>query len=1607
MTHTRTRPKTWRHGWGVLIFLAALLAPAAAHAISSDIVISQVYGGGGNAGSVFTNDFIELHNRGTSPVNVSTWSVQYASAAGTSWLKTNLTGTDPIPAGGYLLIQMAAGTGGTTPLPTPEVIGTTNMSATAGKVALVNDQTTIGAISCPTGATIVDFVGFGTTANCFEGTGPTPAPSNTNAVLRGDAGCTETDSNSSDFAAGAPTPRNKVSAPVACFYSLTTTVVGNGSVSRSPNAADYLPGTSVDLSASADPNWHFVGWSGDASGSSSPVSVLMDMNKIVTATFEIDTYTLTYLAGAGGMISGTTTQVVGYGSDGTEVVAVANTGYHFVTWDDGVLTAARTDLGVTADLTATASFAINTYTLTYTAGANGMISGTSPQVVDHGANGSEVTAVADANYHFVSWSDGVLTATRTDENVTGDITVSATFAINTYTLTYTAGAGGSISGSAAQVVNHGADGTAVTAVADPNYHFVDWSDGNPSASRTETNVTANLSFTANFAIDTYTLTYSAGAGGTISGSAAQVVNHGANGTAVTAVADPNYHFVDWSDGGVNATRFETNVTANLSFTANFAIDTYTLSYTAGPGGTISGSAAQVVNHGANGTAVTAVADPNYHFVDWSDGGVNATRFETNVTANLSFTANFAIDTYTLSYTAGLGGTISGSAAQVVNHGANGTAVTAVADPNYHFVDWSDGGVNATRFETNVTANLSFTANFAIDTYTLSYTAGLGGTISGSAAQVVNHGANGTAVTAVADPNYHFVDWSDGGVNATRFETNVTANLSFTANFALDTYTLSYTAGTGGSITGSTLQVVNHGANGTAVTAVADANYHFVDWSDGGVNATRFETNVTTNLSFTANFTINTYKLAVIIVGSGTVTRDPVAEFYDYGTTVELAATPAAGWYLVNWTGAASGTTSPVFVFMDAIKSVTATFAINTYSLDVTVVGSGSVAKNPNFLEYSHGASVDLSATAPFGWTFSSWSGDATGSSNPVTLLMDANKAVTATFIINVYTLTVSTTGTGSVAKSLNQATYTHGTNVDLTASAGAGWFFVNWTGSATGSANPLTVLMDGNKSITAHFAVSGMVVVSQIYGGGGNTGATLKNDFIELFNRSDAPVSLAGWSVQYTSATGTGTWLTTPLAGSIAAGGYYLVQQAQGAGGTVDLPTPDAIGTIAMALGAGKVALVSNTTALSGCPGSGSVSDLVGYGSTANCFESAPTATLNNTTAGFRKGNGCVETNNNSADFLTGAPAPRNSASPINTCQYTITASSDPVSGGNVALAPNQASYQLATVVQVTAVKAYGYHFVGWSGDASGLVNPIQVVMDGDKTFVAHFALNTVAGVVVISQVYGGGGNTGAQYTNDYIELFNRGNATIDITGWSLQYAAADGNTWTGTTLVGSIPAGGYFLVRQAAGAGGIGAPLPTPDNIGDIEMGAVEGKVALVSNTTTLSSNCPTGVHIIDFVGYGAADCSEGSPASDIDNVTALFRNEDGCRDKDDNLTDFSVAAPAPRNSATPINTCDEWLAVDEEPAVELALGALSPNPTRGALHIPFALPRESEVRIRVLDIQGRIVASVAEGVFSAGRHELTWSGITRSGPARSGVYFVQMNVAGKDFVKRISVTN
>ncbi len=311
-----------------------------------------------------------------------------------------------------------------------------------------------------------------------------------------------------------------------------------------------------------------------------------------------------------------------------------------------------------------------------------------------------------------------------------------------------------------------------------------------------------------------------------------------------------------------------------------------------------------------------------------------------------------------------------------------------------------------------------------------------------------------------------------------------------------------------------------------------------------------------------------------------------------------------------------------------------------FSIALTVTGvvstppSGTGAANPNSIQA--GASTLLTVTV-------------TGGTNPASTGLAVSADLT------------------TIGGSPTQQFFDNGTNGDAIAGDNIFSFLATVASNTTPGSKSLTATItetqgrSGNAPTIALTIQSppsaNTVKISQVYGGGGNSGSTYTNDFIELYNQSTSPVDISSWSIQQASATISTTWNITnlcPANGSciLQPGHYYLVQESQGTSGTTPLPAADITGTLAMGAASGKVALVKNTTPISGaCPSSTDIADIVGYGGSApTCFETTAVAALTNTTAAVRKGNGCVDTDNNTNDFLIIGPSPRNSSAPANVC---------------------------------------------------------------------------------------------------------------------------------------------------------------------------------------------------------------------------------------------------------------------------------------------------------------------------------------------------------------------
>ncbi|MDY0199597.1 MAG: ice-binding family protein [Tenuifilaceae bacterium] len=248
--------------------------------------------------------------------------------------------------------------------------------------------------------------------------------------------------------------------------------------------------------------------------------------------------------------------------------------------------------------------------------------------------------------------------------------------------------------------------------------------------------------------------------------------------------------------------------------------------------------------------------------------------------------------------------------------------------------------------------------------------------------------------------------------------------------------------------------------------------------------------------------------------------------FNIGTSVTVKAVPATGYTFTNWTeGVNPVSTDAEYIFtINANRALVANFTAIGLILNVTAV-NGTVVKNPNQPAYNNGDNVILTPTPNSGYVFTSWTGDATGNDNPLTVLMNANKNITANFTAIGLTLNVTAVN-GVVVKNPDQPTYTNGDNVILTPTPNSGYVFTSWTGDATGNDNPLTVLMDANKNITANFTAIGLTLnVTAV------NGVVVKNPDQPTYTNGDnvilTPTSNSGY--EFTSWSGDATGNDNPL----------------------------------------------------------------------------------------------------------------------------------------------------------------------------------------------------------------------------------------------------------------------------------------------------------------------------------------------------------------------------------------------------------------------------------------------------------------------------------------------
>ncbi len=908
------------------------------------------------------------------------------------------------------------------------------------------------------------------------------------------------------------------------------------------------------------------------------------------------------------------------------------------------------------------------------------------------------------------------------------MTVTAAFTQDTYSLTMiTLGQGTVTPGNQTYLSGTFVDIAAMNAIG---WTFSGWSGDYTGSTNTTITLDSNMTLTATFTQNLYTLTiHTVGQGNVSPGNQTYL-----SGTSVdlNAMNAKGWTFSQWTGDASGSTNKTITMDSNLTITATFTINTYTLTVTQGSHGTISPETS-IVNYGTD-KSFSITPDTGYHIVDVlvdsvSVGAVKSCEFADVNTAH-SITAVYAIDTFSITVTQSNHGTISPSTATVDYGGVQSFTITP--DTGYHIVDVtvdgnSQGAITSYQFS-NIEETHTITATFAIDTFTISVTQGANGVISPETT-IVNYGCS-QAFTITANVGYHIVDvvvdgTSKGAVSAWEFS-DVQETHTITASFAIDQFTITVTQTDNGLITPDTTVADYGSSNSFSITP--SIGYHIVDLdvdgeSKGAVNSWQF-TNIQEAHSITATFAIDTFNITVTQNGNGVIAPSTTA--INYGSAQSFTITPNIGYHIADVTvdGASKGAVSSwIFSDVKEAHTITASYALNEYTLTINTAGSGSVAKNPIKATYHYGDAVQLTATPNAGWSFATWAGDLTGTDNSGTVTINGDKTVTATFTQDTYTLTITTAGQGTVTPS--NTSYLSGTTVDLNAVAALHWKFSGWSGDASGTANT-TITMNGNRTVTATFTKTLYTVNFAVSGVGSDySGSALTVDGTEYLANA--------FPLTFTWESGSNhSFAYASTLGASSAKRYVWSSTA----GLADAQT----GSLMIA-DAGTVTASFNTQyQLTATSAHSSASGSGWYPAGSYATAAVSSSTEMSGSAVRYVFSGWSGAGNSELYTYILMEGPRTVTANWVT-QYQVTVSVDPVGSGSA----TSNTWMSAGTLTLSATPYSNYTFAAWTTTgsisiASSSMNPITATVSGPGTVTANFnSTNLIATVTTNGETYGVG----------------------------------------------------------------------------------------------------------------------------------------------------------------------------------------------------------------------------------------------------------------------------
>ena len=1149
-----------------------------------------------------------------------------------------------------------------------------------------------------------------------------------------------------------------------------TTGTSGGTVS---GGGTFDTGSKVTLTASPATGYTFVGWfnSSDTSVGTSTTYTITSLtaNTTLVGKFQKNWYTATYTKGTGIATISKTTERVAYNGSITAVTITLTEGYENPTWT-------------------------NTGTATFDVAANKLSASAS-------AIKSNITMVASATIKKF-----VITATAQYRNAdnTGSFTTGTT--------------GGTTTGSA--TYNYGTTAT-LKATAATGYTFQGWYDAegtqvSTSATYTIAKVTAAVTVYARFQKNWYTVTYNKGTGiSTVSKTSERVAYNGST-TAVSATLATGYNSGTWvkTSGtatlkvdGLSATL--TGVQSNVVLTASASINVYTITYTKGDYINTISKTSESVNYGGTATCTATLlantAQYTYTFDGWYEGatkvGSALALSVASITAAHTYTAKGirTINKYTAAaavnnanYGSATVKTASGTAAASISVDYNTSVIwTATRKTGYQFSKWSNDSTD-NPYTQAVTANTTLTATFVDLIYNQitaipegeQRTAGNRYTIKIGSGEPVTDRTNyqinvreGSSVVITANPTtgWHFVNITEGGTSVSTtspYTYTVSKARTLSINFAINTYTITYSKGTGIATISKTSESVNHGATASGCTATVTTGYTFDGWYTVATGGTRVSTsltyaptNVTAAATYYARATINKYTVTLSPYyrntdGTGDYTSGTTGGTvsgggsYNYGSSVTITATAATGYKFDGWYTAASGgslvsssasytLTSSITANQTVYARFTRLYYTITYSKNAYVSSVSRASERVEYGKNALGSTLTLLAnTAQYTYTIDGWySGNSrvvtTATYAPTAVKANATYEARGTRTVNKYTVTATaqyrdTDGTGSYTTGTTGGTASGGGSVDygstktLTASATTQYNFDGWYNS---SGTQVSTSLTYSPTITANVTYYARFTKKYF------TVTYTAGNYVASNNPTSERVVYGG-----TAKGSTMTVMTTTAQYSYGIDGWYLGNTKQNS--TAASPKASNVTAAVTYTSKGTRTLRSYTIAYSAGTGVSSVSrtsETVNYGANAagsTATQAADTAQYAYTWDGWytaATGGTRVSTSKTYAPTSITGAATYYARCTATTRSYTITATAqyrntdgtgDYTTGTTGGTASGGGSGNYGTTKALTAVAATGYTFDGWynsSGTRVSTSTSYSPTITGAATYYARF----------------------------------------------------------------------------------------------------------------------------------------------------------------------------------------------------------------------------------------------------------------------------------------------